>query len=152
MSRYSALLETAILPFGDVLVGQRMMARLRFLRQAQWWDPERLEAERTRRLESSSPSPTARFPSIDPSTGRCQLRPTSGHYPSPQRPHYAQAILSLRPDTQVSGFMRAAPRVQPASISASEKMTRQQDGTGPPFSLLWSGQVGSSASLTSRPE
>lgn len=50
MSRYSATLGTAILPFADLLVGQHMMARLRFLRQAQWWDPERLEAERTRRL------------------------------------------------------------------------------------------------------
>jgi phenylacetate-CoA ligase len=52
MSAYGALLEGAVLPLGDRLVGQQMMARLRFLRQAQWWDPERLEAERTRRLQS----------------------------------------------------------------------------------------------------
>lgn len=44
------ILEKVLLPLGDRLVGQRMMERLRFLRQAQWWDPERLEAERSRRL------------------------------------------------------------------------------------------------------
>lgn len=44
------ILEKVLLPLGDRLVGQRMMERLRFLRQAQWWDPERLEAERTRLL------------------------------------------------------------------------------------------------------
>ncbi|MFL6294147.1 MAG: phenylacetate--CoA ligase family protein [Thermoanaerobaculia bacterium] len=44
------ILERVLLPAGDRLVGQRMMERLRFLRQAQWWDPERLEAERTRLL------------------------------------------------------------------------------------------------------
>ena len=52
MSAYGALLEGVLLPLGDRLVGQHMMARLRFLRQAQWWDPERLEAERARRLRS----------------------------------------------------------------------------------------------------
>lgn len=52
MSAYGALLEGVLLPLGDRLVGQHMMARLRFLRQAQWWDPERLEAERARRLQS----------------------------------------------------------------------------------------------------
>jgi len=46
----TSLLERALLPLGDRLVGQRMMARLRFLRQAQWWDPDRLAAERQRRL------------------------------------------------------------------------------------------------------
>ena len=45
------ILERVLLPLGDRLVGQRMMERLRFLRRAQWWDPERLEAERARRLQ-----------------------------------------------------------------------------------------------------
>jgi phenylacetate-coenzyme A ligase PaaK-like adenylate-forming protein len=49
-SPYAALLARALLPAGDRLVGQRMMARLRFLREAQWWDPERLEVERRKRL------------------------------------------------------------------------------------------------------
>ncbi len=44
MRVYTALLESALLPAGDLLVGQRMIRRLRFLRQAQRWDPERLEA------------------------------------------------------------------------------------------------------------
>ena len=35
---------------GDRLFGQRMMRRLAFLEEAQWWDPERLAAERDRRL------------------------------------------------------------------------------------------------------
>jgi phenylacetate-CoA ligase len=47
---YSALLGRAVLPLGDRLVGQRMTQRLRFLREAQWWDPERIAAERERRL------------------------------------------------------------------------------------------------------
>jgi phenylacetate-CoA ligase len=52
MSAYAALLEAALLPLGDRVVGQRMTARLRFLRQAQWWDPDRLETERTRQLRT----------------------------------------------------------------------------------------------------
>ena len=52
MSAYGALLEGALLPLGDRLLGQRMMARLRFLREAQWWDPEQLETERTGQLRS----------------------------------------------------------------------------------------------------
>jgi phenylacetate-coenzyme A ligase PaaK-like adenylate-forming protein len=50
MRAYTWLLENALLPAGDRLVGQQMMRRLRFLRQAQWWDPERIAAERERRL------------------------------------------------------------------------------------------------------
>ncbi|HEX3127354.1 MAG TPA: phenylacetate--CoA ligase family protein [Thermoanaerobaculia bacterium] len=49
-SLYTALLERAVIPFGDRLVGQGMMRRLQFLRQAQWWDPERIAAERERLL------------------------------------------------------------------------------------------------------
>lgn len=52
VSAYSAFLENAIFPLGDALLGQNMMARLRFLRQAQWWSLERLEAERSRRLKT----------------------------------------------------------------------------------------------------
>lgn len=40
----------AVLPLGDRLLGQRMMARLRLLEQAQWWDRERLLSERDRVL------------------------------------------------------------------------------------------------------
>lgn len=46
------ILEKVLLPLGDRFVGQRMMERLRFLRQAQWLDPERLEAERMRLLRA----------------------------------------------------------------------------------------------------
>ena len=152
MSRYSAILGTAILPFGDMLVGQRMIARLRFLRQAQWWDPERLEAERTRRLAELLAVAYREVPFYRELYGGCLHRRTSRLYPSPQSLRYVQAIHSLPPGTQASGFMRAAPQVQPAPISASEKIGRQQDCTGPPFSLLWSGRAGSSASLTSRLE
>src|SRR5215207_7767921 len=49
-SLYSALLERAVLPLGDRFVDQRMMRRLRFLREAQWWSPERIATERERRL------------------------------------------------------------------------------------------------------
>jgi phenylacetate-CoA ligase len=46
------MLENLLLPAGDRLLGHPMMKRLRFLREAQWWDWERLEAERNRLLES----------------------------------------------------------------------------------------------------
>ncbi|MBA2311899.1 MAG: phenylacetate--CoA ligase family protein, partial [Actinobacteria bacterium] len=43
-------LRRAVMPLGDRLLGQRMMARLRFLEQAQWWDRDRLLSERDRLL------------------------------------------------------------------------------------------------------
>ena len=46
MSVYPWLLENALLAAGDRLIGQRMVSRLRFLRQAQWWDADRLETRR----------------------------------------------------------------------------------------------------------
>ncbi len=46
------LLRHAILPAGDLAFGQGMMAHLRFLEKAQWWDRERLYAERDARLQS----------------------------------------------------------------------------------------------------
>src|SRR5262245_42029382 len=50
MSLYNTFLENTILPLGDSLLGQRMMARLKFLRQAQWWPLERLEEDRNCQL------------------------------------------------------------------------------------------------------
>jgi phenylacetate-CoA ligase len=43
-------LRRTVMPLGDRLLGQRMMARLRILEQAQWWDRKRLSAERDRLL------------------------------------------------------------------------------------------------------
>jgi len=48
----SWLLKRVLLPLGDLAFGQRMMSRLRFLEQAQWWPYERLVAERDRALQS----------------------------------------------------------------------------------------------------
>ena len=39
---YMRFVRGIALPLGDWLIGQRMMARLRFLENAQWWDRERL--------------------------------------------------------------------------------------------------------------
>src|SRR6185436_1258417 len=39
-------------PFGDLALGQRMMKRLRFLEEAQWWDTDRLSSLRDRSLAS----------------------------------------------------------------------------------------------------
>jgi phenylacetate-CoA ligase len=39
-----------LLPAGDAVFRQGMMKRLRFVEQAQWWDPERTAAWRTREL------------------------------------------------------------------------------------------------------
>jgi phenylacetate-CoA ligase len=46
------MLRNVILPAGDVAFGQRMMRRLRFLEEAQWWDHERLQAYRDCLLSS----------------------------------------------------------------------------------------------------
>lgn len=40
------LLRNLMLPLGDVAYGQGMMRRLRFLERAQWWDIDRLSANR----------------------------------------------------------------------------------------------------------
>jgi phenylacetate-CoA ligase len=45
-------LRTAFLPAGDAIFGQRMMSRLRFLEDAQWWPRERIESERDASLRS----------------------------------------------------------------------------------------------------
>lgn len=47
---WSWILQNVLLPVGDLAFGQRMMSRLAFLRQAQWWSPERLQTERDRLL------------------------------------------------------------------------------------------------------
>lgn len=44
------LLRNVVLPIGDRVFGHGMMRRLRFLEEAQWWDPERIELERRRAL------------------------------------------------------------------------------------------------------
>lgn len=46
----TTLLRNFILPFGDVLFGQRMMARLKFLEGAQWWGEEQITAYQNREL------------------------------------------------------------------------------------------------------
>jgi phenylacetate-CoA ligase len=47
---WSGALRGVVLPLGDRLFGQRMMARLRELEAAQWWPAERVAAERARDL------------------------------------------------------------------------------------------------------
>lgn len=49
---WSWLLKRVLLPAGDLALGQRMIKRLRFLEQAQWWEPERLAEYRDRKLTS----------------------------------------------------------------------------------------------------
>jgi Coenzyme F390 synthetase len=44
---WSWLLRNAIIPAGDAAFGQRLMTRLRFLEQAQWWEPNRLDVYRS---------------------------------------------------------------------------------------------------------
>lgn len=45
------LTRSFILPIGDLLFGQRMMARLEFLEAAQWWDKEQIETYRDSQLQ-----------------------------------------------------------------------------------------------------
>ncbi len=49
---WSWLLRNIILPIGDVAFRQRMIKRLRFLEEAQWWDLDRLHEYRDRSLRS----------------------------------------------------------------------------------------------------
>lgn len=46
----TALLEAVVLPLGDRILRQKMMRRLRFLREAQWWDRGKLCDYRDRLL------------------------------------------------------------------------------------------------------
>jgi phenylacetate-CoA ligase len=48
--RWTWLLRNVVLPLGDMWFGQRLMQRLKFLEEAQWWDATRLHAERDARL------------------------------------------------------------------------------------------------------
>lgn len=41
-----------VLPLGDYVFGQKLMRRLSFLEQAQWWDPERIAADRRKALSA----------------------------------------------------------------------------------------------------
>jgi phenylacetate-CoA ligase len=47
---WSELIQRIILPIGDQLYGQRMMQRLAFLRQAQWWSQAQIEDYRAASL------------------------------------------------------------------------------------------------------
>jgi phenylacetate-CoA ligase len=38
----NTILKRMILPVGDLVFGQRMMSRLKFLENAQWWEPDRI--------------------------------------------------------------------------------------------------------------
>jgi phenylacetate-CoA ligase len=46
------LLRNIVLPTGDLALGHRMIKRLRFLEDAQWWDSDRLNDYRDRSLRS----------------------------------------------------------------------------------------------------
>jgi phenylacetate-CoA ligase len=50
LSLWSKLLRSAILPVGDRLFGQKMMRRLDYLEEAQWWDQDRIQSEKYQRL------------------------------------------------------------------------------------------------------
>ena len=52
MSMYSGILRNFILPLGDRLFGQRMMARLKFLETAQYWPEDRILAKQTKDLQN----------------------------------------------------------------------------------------------------
>jgi phenylacetate-CoA ligase len=48
---WTSILTNFLLPLGDFAFGQPLMKRLRFLEEAQWWDPEQLAACRNEALE-----------------------------------------------------------------------------------------------------
>lgn len=47
---WAKTLETAVLPIGDRVLGQRMMKRRRFLERAQWWPPDAIEEYRNAQI------------------------------------------------------------------------------------------------------
>lgn len=52
---YEAFLQNIILPTGDLLFGQRMMQRLRFLEKAQYWDEGRIKDFQNQELKKLIP-------------------------------------------------------------------------------------------------
>lgn len=48
---HTNLLRNIILPAGDLFFGQKMISRLNFLENAQWWDKERIEKLQGEKLE-----------------------------------------------------------------------------------------------------
>jgi phenylacetate-CoA ligase len=48
----TSLLRNLIVPFGDLLFGQRMMQRIKFLEEAQYWPLEKINERRERDLQS----------------------------------------------------------------------------------------------------
>lgn len=50
---WTAALRRLLLPAGDALFGQRMLKRLSFLEEAQWWSRDRLSRERNRLLSET---------------------------------------------------------------------------------------------------
>lgn len=71
------LLRYVLLPAGDRLFGQRMMERLRFLDQAQWWSPERLAHERDRALAALVVTAYAQVPFYRELMDNARIRPES---------------------------------------------------------------------------
>ncbi len=72
---WSWAVQRLVLPAGDVLFGQKMLQRLRFLRQAQWWDRDRLHAERDRLLRELIQVAYAEVPFYRQLMDEAKLRP-----------------------------------------------------------------------------
>ena len=49
---YNSLLKKFVLPVGDRVFGQKMMTRLKYLEEAQWWSPERIQEQRFENLQA----------------------------------------------------------------------------------------------------
>jgi phenylacetate-CoA ligase len=77
LSRFwSVFLKQILLPAGDLVLGQRMIERLRFLEEAQWWEPDRLAEYRDRLLRSLMEVSYRDVPFYRELMNSAKLRPT----------------------------------------------------------------------------
>src|SRR4051794_6129227 len=78
---WSCVLRNIILPIGDLAFGQRMMQRLRFLEEAQWWSAERLQAYRHRLLEHTIKVSYTEVPFYRELMDRASVKPEDVQHP-----------------------------------------------------------------------
>jgi len=78
-------LRNALLPAGDRLFGQRMMARLRMLEQAQWWAPEQIAKEKNQILNTTVRTAYDEVPFYRDLMNRAGVTPDNVHSPGDLR-------------------------------------------------------------------
>jgi phenylacetate-CoA ligase len=72
---YGTLLEKIVLPIGDFIFKQDIMRRLEFLREAQWWDWERIDNVRNELLKNLIETAYYEVPFYKEIFEKCRIKP-----------------------------------------------------------------------------